>query len=183
MRKYVTITPKSSRGSMSIKELIDFLDDYEKNLESKITEFIDKLLDVGISVAQGNTGDYGGYIHFSKKIEGTDTVQGLLIATDTKIFSQWKTAKGIEGYEVSPLLLAEFGSGWLANVLYDIQGVGQGTMPNAKGHAVDAKGWFWVDTEGKRHHSYGEAPTYPMYSATRGMLFEIDRIAREVFNG
>lgn len=168
---------------MSIDDLIDYLDEYEKNLDNKIKEFLSRLIDRGITVAQGNTGEYGSYIHFSKKIEGTEDIQGLLIATDTKIISQWQTAHGVEGYEISPLLLAEFGSGFLAKVKYEIDGVGQGTMPNAKGHAKDLKGWYWVDMEGKKHHSTGTSPTYPMYSAMVGMMLDIDQIANEVFNG
>ena len=185
MRKiYATITSKSSSGATkSIKEVIDLLEDYKRNLNDKVGEFVNRLLDVGIETAQANTGDYGQYIQFEKKIEGTNDVIGVLIATDTKVLSQWQTSKGVVGYEVSPLLLAEFGSGWLSKVKYDIQGVGQGTMPNSKGHATDLKGWFWKDLDGKKHHSYGEKPTYPMYSAISAMLFEIDRIANEVFNG
>ena len=184
MRKiYATITPSSSKGSTkSINELIEYLENYKRNLNSKLQEFIDKLLDVGIRTAQANTGDYGSYIQFSKKIEGTSDIIGILIATDKEMFVKWKTKDGDTGYNVRPLLLAEFGSGWLAEVLYDIQGVGQGTMPNAKGHANSAFGWWWVDENGE-HHSYGQKPTRPMYYAIVAMQLEIDRIANEVFNG
>jgi len=81
-------------------------------------------------------------------------------------------------------LLAEFGSGWLANISnWNVPGVGQGTMPNAEGHAFDRDGWWWYDTNGNKHNSYGEKPTYPMHAAMVAMMMEVDRIAREVFNG
>ena len=179
---YATITSKSSKGSTkSINELIKALEDYKKTLDDKVTKFINELLDVGIATAQANTGKYDGYIQFTKKIE--DSEVGILIGTDTELPVTWKTSHGDVGYNVRPLLLAEFGSGWLANVMqYDepISGVGQGTMPNAKGHATSAFGWWWVDKQGE-HHSYGERPTYPMYYAVIAMKLEIDRIAKKVF--
>ena len=184
MKKYyASITPKSGRG-MSINDLIDALEDYKRSFQEKTRQFFNALLDIGISVAESNTGEYGQYIIFEKKItETVDGYVGALIGRDgQKIVRQWNTKEGVDGYEISPILMAEFGSGWLAKVLDNVNGVGQGTMPDAKGHAFNPNGWWWEDEEGK-HHSYGEAPTFPMHSAMLGMLFDIDRVAREVFNG
>lgn len=190
MKKYyASITPKSGRG-MSIDKLIESLEDYKRIFTNNIQIFIDRLMDVGISVAEANTGEYGSYIVFEKHISKTESgYLGVLVAKDSKkIMRYWKSGGGVTGYEISPLLMAEFGSGWLAHVMqsHDYRsntlGVGQGTMPNQT-HAFDPQGWFWKDKEGKTHHSYGEAPTYPIYSAVTGMLFEVDRIAREVFDG
>jgi hypothetical protein len=164
-----------------IDGIIDYLNDYSASLEEKALEFCQRLADVGIAVAESNLGEWQGYVLFHKKVEGDKVV---LIATDkSKVLKVWYTDKNQvneRSYEVSPLLLAEFGSGWYADNKLDIDGVGQGTMPEQT-HAFDPKGWFWYDEGGEKHHSIGERPTYPMYSAINGMIIEIQRKAKEVF--
>ena len=184
-RLYATLTPKhpgSSGQTTTLGDLIEALEQYKVELENKSKEFIERLLDVGISIAESNKGPYGQYIIFTKEIKtGVNGYVGALIARDgQKVVKEWYVKDGVDGYEVSPILMAEFGSGWLSQVMFNIQGVGQGTMPNAKGHANDPNGWWWEDSEGK-HHSYGEAPTMPMYHADIAMITQVDRIAREVF--
>jgi hypothetical protein len=172
-----------------IDRVIKYLENYKQTIISKTQEFVDKLIDVGIEVAQHNTGEYAGYIVFSKQIKPTeDGCVGYLVATDgKKIIRQWKYKGGIKTAEVSPLLMAEFGSGWLAHVMStqdyrsnDLN-VGQGTFPNQT-HAFDKEGWFWETPDGEKHHSYGEKPSYPLYSATLAMIYEVERIAKEVFS-
>ena len=181
-RYYATITPSNKGRSMSIDQLIDELESYKKTLNRQIELFLNRLLDVGISIAESNSGTYGRYIIFEKKVNVSESEYvGILNGRDAhKVFKEWQTRDGTDGYEISPILMAEFGSGWLAQVLGDVQGVGQGTMPNAKGHANDPKGWYWKDDDGW-HHSFGEAPTMPMHRASVQMLVNINRIAHEVF--
>ena len=172
----------------SIDKAIKELNEYVKTLNWQLGEFVRRLMDVGIETAQSNSGQYKGYIRFEKQVAvDSDGVEGLLIATDGKrLIREWYTSKkGGErrSYEVSALLLSEFGSGWLATVLDNVPGVGQGTMPNSYGHAADDDGWYWYDEDGIKHHSIGEAPTFPMHTALLAMEFEVDRIAKEVFGG
>lgn len=183
-RIYATLTPSARGKSISIDSLIDQLEELKKNLRSKTELFLDRLLDEGIRVAASNTGGFGSYIVFEKQItESESEFYGVLIGQDReKIFTTWDTKGGQSGYEISPILLAEFGSGWYSEVLFDVQGVGQGTMPNAKGHAFDKNGWSWSEN-GVWHHSRGTRPTHPMHEADIQMLANIDRIAKEVFNG
>ena len=83
--------------------------------------------------------------------------------------------------EVNVLAMAEFGSGKLAKVLFDIGGVGRGTFPGQT-HAFDDEGWSWKEIGTDRwHHSVGVEPTHPMYNAYIHMLEQIDAIAQEVF--
>ena len=106
-----------------------------------------------------------------------------MIATDgQKVIRRWYYKGSIKSEEVSPLLMSEFGSGWLAEVLYDIQGVGQGTFPHQK-HAFDEEGWNWTTPDGVTHHSMGEPPQPTMFSAIVEMQNSIEEVAREVFGG
>ena len=168
-------------NSKSIKKAIKELEDYRNSLKAKSELLVSRLLDEGIKVAYQHTGKYGGYVEFKKEIEGGEQCVGLLIGSDAKPYlSTWKYKDGVKTAEVSGLYMLEFGSGWLANVIWDVQGVGQGTFPEQT-HAFDEHGWFWEDEDGTRHHSRGEEPHYPMYFADMTMLSQVDKIAREVF--
>lgn len=170
-------------GKNSIDDCIKQLEAYKKEINHKLTEFKERLIEVGIKTAYENAGEYGNCIIFEAK--DTDAKVSFLVGRDgQKIVKEWYKDKNLtkyESYEISPILMAEFGSGWLANVLDDVSGVGQGTMPGQK-HAFDPNGWWWYDADGEKHHSKGESPTYPMHAASMAMLFEVDRIAREVFS-
>lgn len=151
---------------------------YRKSLEEKCSIFRRKLIEKGIDTAKSNCGEYAGMIVFECE-DGKDS--SFLVATDgSKAKRRWMYKGKVKEVEVSPLLMAEFGSGWLADVLFDVGGVGQGTFPEQR-HAFDPQGWWWTTPDGVKHHSEGEAPTHPMYAATMAMLFEADRIAKEVF--
>ena len=167
----------------SINHLIGELKKYGNSLESKTELFVSRLIDEGISVAYQHVGRYAGYVEFTKEIQG-GKIQcvGLLIGADSKPFiSTWKVKGGEKTAEVSGILMSEFGSGWLANVIWNVTGVGQGTFPGQT-HATDAGGWWWKDEDGTKHHSIGEVPNYPMHNAEMKMLDRIDAIAKEVFN-
>ena len=168
----------------SISHLIGQLKKYGNSLESKTELFVSRLIDEGISVAYQHTGRYTGYVEFTKELHGGyRQCVGLLVGKDSKPFiSTWRVKGGTKSVEVSGILMSEFGSGWLADVIWSVPGVGQGTFPGQT-HATDQGGWWWQDEDGTRHHSIGEPPQYPMYSAEMKMLERIDAIAREVFNG
>lgn len=177
----------SLNKAKSIDKAIEYLEKYQEDLQKKVTTLKKRLIEVGIEVAKEHSGKYEGYITFTPY--GLDDDVSFMVATDSeKYVVEWYASKkdaenkeNARSYEISPLLMAEFGSGWLATVMYDIGGVGQGTMPGQK-HASDPKGWYWYDEDGSKHHSIGEAPTMPMYHAVLAMMREADKIAKEVFN-
>ena len=168
----------------NIQKTIKELETYRDSLEEKGRIFLERLADEGIVAAESHLGEYAGMVVFTKETEENGL---LLIAADReKLLKVWYTDKKLtneRSYEVSPLLLAEFGSGWLAENLYDIGGVGQGTMPNSYGHAADRNGWYWYTEDGVKHHSIGEPPTHPMHYAILKMYESIERIAIEVYGG
>ncbi len=174
---------KITLDSNSIKAAIDELNKYRNSLAAKNELFMNRLLDEGISVAYRHVGKYTGYIEFTKDVDnmGTKCI-GVLTGKNTKPYiSVWRYRGDFKKVEVNALAMAEFGSGWLANVMWNVPGVGQGTFPGQT-HATDPQGWYWVDAQNVKHHSIGETPQYPMYSAEMDMLAQIDKIAREVFH-
>jgi len=189
MSKRISIT-LTTKGS--IDKAIKRLNNYQNSLTEKIKNFFVRLSAKGIETAVQVSGEWGKYIVFRQDVNVVgDEVECLIIATDgQKVLKEWYPSKkdaqngtNVRSYFVSPILLAEFGSGWLADVMYNIPGVGQGTMPNSMGHAKDSDGWYWYDDAGTKHHSIGEPPKYPMHNAMVRMMSEIESTASEVFKG
>lgn len=164
----------------SIDDLIGALEEYKAFIKSQTELFLSRLADAGIRAAEHNCGKYAGMIEFSQEIE--NGVCFLIAKDKQKIISRWRYKGDWKEVEVSPLLMAEFGSGWFAKVKFPAMTgqVGQGTFPNQK-HAFDDKGWSWTDENNVTHHSYGEEPTSPMYQATIEMMKKVEQIAKGVF--
>jgi len=130
----------------SITRAIKALEEYRDSLSNKCVEFTSRLMDVGILTAKANEGQYAGMIRFEKKFDKSENgCDAVLIATDgQKITRAWYRNGEPFSVQISPLLMAEFGSGWLANVLDDVEGVGQGTFEDGdykQKHAFDIDGW------------------------------------------
>lgn len=161
------------------------LSDYKKQITQKCEEFAKRLCDAGILVATQNTGSYGKYITFYSEITSHGSgIKAVLAATNTGLLkSEWRTRDGTKSVDVSPLLMAEFGSGLKAdNPRAGEFGMGTGTFPGQT-HAGDPEGWWYMDLDGEWHHSYGVTPTMPMCKASQEMIKNVRRIAKEVFGG
>lgn len=170
-------------GSISdIKNIQKQLKDYENQLMHKINVLTIMLADLGIEVAKNNTGNFGHHIAFSMETEPSKYgCKVIVLAIDSsKITSVWRTKEGLKSAQVSPLLMAEFGSGKFAQNPKNIEGVGRGTFPRQQ-HAWDDEGWYWQTLDGVWHHSYGIAPTMPMYKASIEIVKMVDEVARFVF--
>lgn len=170
-----------------LDKLISLLEDFEKSLDENFDKALDALMDKGIEVAKQNVPqEWSSGIVFEKQTlnAGTRVKRYALVAKDASpVFQEWLNSKGERnGYYISPLYLSEFGSGWLADVKTpELTGVfGQGTMPNAKGHAFDYMGWSWYDAQGNYHRSIGVRPTYPMYKALSEMINQSDKMLAEI---
>lgn len=173
-----------SLSSRSVKRAMRELQAYQKELVAKCEIFVQRLAEHGIVVAQNNVGGFGSYISFT--IETNKEQYGakaILAATNTGVIhSEWIQADGsVSEADVSPVLMVEFGSGLLANnPRADELGYGTGTFPGQT-HAEDPSGWWYMDTDGEWHHSFGIAPDMPMYKAASWMISIIDTVAKEVF--
>lgn len=176
-------------------QIADELDEYAKDFENKVRIFLERLADLGISVAQAHEGVYSGTIVYSKEFEagaGSQTVN--MVAQGTSVTSEWfptADSQEVRTEEINTLLMAEFGSGRYA---IDFENLGgQGTL-NGFGHANNVNGWYWwADTPPKDgdaqkirkgrtlYHSDGLAPARPLHSAVMECIRQIEGIAREVF--
>ena len=173
-------------------DLLKYADDFE----NKVRIFLEKLAQVGISVAVANSGVFSRYIVYSIKQENNTTVK--LVASSEPIESAWYVSSKSEEQRtevISPILMAEFGSGH-----YAIQGTGeaaglggQGTL-NVYGHAFDANGWYWWSEEASQdgvlkkskngrflYKSDGLPPAQPLHKAVMACIEQVEEIAREVF--
>jgi hypothetical protein len=170
----------------SIKSAKKQLRAYKRDLSKKCALFVRRLADLGIQTAKGNVSSlYAPYLIFRKEVNPAECeCRGLMIATQTGLIRrQWRslnTANGIETADVSPLLMAEFGSGAMASDHAEKYGMGQGTFPGQK-HAFDDDGWSWMDLGGEWHHSFGEVPTMPVQRAFDEMCASVYTVAKEVF--
>ena len=189
------------RVSLDTKELdalADYLDNYARTFEQKVQTFLERLAEKGIEVASVNGGDFSSYIVYSKKVESGTKV--LMIAKDREeITNSWyasSTSKELRQETISPLLMAEFGSGHYAiSAEGEASGLGgQGTL-NKYGHAFDSNGWYWwsddaTSMDGEplsekngrwKFHSRGTHPSQPLHKAVMACIEQVEGIAREVF--
>ena len=167
----------------SVQNAIDEIKQYKESLIWKCTVLVSELQKIGIQTAVENAGRYGNMIIFEKTaIEQTDHgARCAISASDAmKIVTSWRYNGGTKTVEVSPLLMAEFGSGQHALDDPNVPGVGQGTFPGQK-HAFDPQGWWWVDLDGEKRHSKGRYPTLPLHKASIEMQEQIVEVARRVF--
>ena len=170
----------------SIRKAQRQLLEYKRSLIPKCEKFVKTLANKGILVGEDNLGEFGKYVTFTLK---TDTsrygVRAVLSATNTGIIkSEWRQRDGsVREADVSPILMAEFGSGLRANNVRASEfGMGTGTFPDAKKENYEnPEGWWYMDLEGNWHHSYGVTPTMPVGKAYAEILDQIETTAREVF--
>ena len=172
-------------------DLLKYADDFE----NKVKIFLERLADLGIEVASVNGGDFSRYITYTKKWEGSTIV---LTAHSPILTSEWyagSKSKETRMEFISPVLMAEFGSGH-----YAIPGEGgiggQGTL-NAWGHAFDSEGWYWWSDDAAyrseddymvkaangrfKFHSKGVHPSQPLHKAVMACIEQVTEIAHEVF--
>ena len=158
---------------------------YSDNLDEMCRRFVVALANKGIDVAQANLGGFGEYITFAVDAETFNCgARAIMYATNKSLIHvQWIGAGASYGEaDISPLLMAEFGSGLKAqkNPRGPEFGMGTGTFPGQV-HAEDPEGWWYMDLNGEWHHSYGITPTMPMQNAAEEIMRQIVATAREIF--
>ena len=176
---------------------------YRQGLIDKCRTFVETLAEKGIAVAVNNSGEYGDLITFEKSVDQTKTgATAILLAASGTVTQTWLVPDGTGGLrersaDISPLLLAEYGSGWksstatgMPNVDKALElGMTQGSFwekgtysPDKpdRNHAFD-KPWYWFGTDYEWHSSVGEEATMPMFRAVLAMEMDIIETAMEVF--
>lgn len=175
MAKRVLKTDLSVSG---INNLINEIENYKRELNAKCEYFTQRLAARGIAVAKqyASQNGYGNYLVFYHETDGSPELgyKTVLVASQTGfIRKEWQTQDGIREVDVSPLLMAEYGSGNFAVAGH------QGTFPDQT-HAFESA-WHWKDLDGVWHSSSGTHPTQPVYHAWKEMAEVIFDVAKEVF--
>ena len=166
-------TIKCNLSGKSIRNAIKELKNYENNLQRKNQIFVQKLADVGILVIRETmesipTEEKGSYYTETINNSNGDLVGAAIRLTGDKVLFLEFSAGVTYGTDAYPL---PSGSEY-----------GIGTYPGQT-HAYDPNGWWYIDENGEKHHSYGNRAYMPMYHAEEAIILAIRSIAKEVFSG
>lgn len=177
-RRYTVDILSSASIERLKKELIYYRDEI---LTKKCELLSERLAKIGLYVAnlQISESPLGKYVSMSIDIQPEKVgCKAILIATGAVMQH--------EKYEDFSVLLAmEFGAGahynQAPNPLSSDLGYGVGTFPGQT-HAFDKNGWYyWDDGAQKWRHTYGVKATMPMYEASKSIIEEAVRAAKDVF--
>lgn len=176
---------KTFLSARSFQSTLEKVDNYRQTIQLKCEAFVRALAEKGIVVAKQNVGGYGTYITFGVTVDPLEYgARAIMYATNNSLIHvEWIGAGVAYGEaDISPLLMAEFGSGLRAqqNPRGPEFGYGTGTFPGQI-HAEDPEGWWYQTLDGEWHHSFGVTPTMPMGHAHEEILQQVAITAREVF--
>lgn len=156
-----------SLNSQSIDAAIHELREYQKWIERKATELAERLAEYGLErVRIGyDAAIYDGRKEVNVEIEPRGHNTYAIVASGKAV------------------LFLEFGAGVKYGAGHPKAmdfGYGPGTYPGQT-HVPDP-GYWWFTEDGKSHFSVGNAPSMVMYMTGMELRYELERIAKEVFN-
>lgn len=175
-------TLKVKLTTSSIQRAIKEIEEYKKSLETKTRVFVGRLAEMGLEVARAriNESPLGSLVSIDVSYSNLKNgCKAILLATGQDIYSAME-----EGH-VNSLLLIEFGAGIAVNPspnpLIEKFGFPYGVGTYGKGHGSDPSGWWYMDYDGKWHHTLGTKATMPMFAAYDRIINNIQKVAEEVF--
>lgn len=158
---------------VSINDAIKQIQEYNRNLKRKTQILIDKLAEKGLEVVQTTMESVPAEEKGSYNTEIINNSRGDIIGAAIRLTGD-------------KVLFIEFSAGITYGTpkggypLDSGKQYGVGTYPGQV-HALDPRGWWWVDEQGNKHHSYGNRAYMPMYHAEVEILSQVSNIAKEVF--
>ena len=164
-----------SLSEKSIQNAIKELNQYKEDLKRKNPILVDKLSKIGLEVVQQTMESVPDEEKGSYYTEIINNSQGDMIGAAIRLSGD-------------KILFIEFSSGVTFGTpkggypLPSGKEYGVGTYPGQT-HAESPHGWWYVDENGEKHHSYGNRAYMPMYHAEQAIVMQIRNIAREVFEG
>lgn len=178
---------KLHTNANKLKSINKQIRQYETSFEKKCRQFLTMLIESGYIVALNNKdGTFGSYITIKKEYKDTSKgFQAIMIATDSGDITRYYLRKNdsgneyVEEYDISPLLMIEFGSGLQAENPKNIPGVGTGSL-DKYGHA-NQPDWYFKTLDGVWVKGTGYYPHQPMTKAFEEIQQNVSEIAREVF--
>lgn len=180
-------------NASGIKEMQNAINEYIESLPERIKLFTDKLMEIGIEVAemesQGDSHHFDGMVAFRYTNEQTvNGSKGEFIGENDDIgglHTTWYTSDGaLQTDVISPILMLEFGSAGRAIMGHNGIG-GQGSFAKTGTHVNDLDWWYVesFDSNNKPiyHRATAEEAHEPMYKALLVMRESILEVAKEVF--
>ena len=156
----------------SLDKAIQEIRQYQNSLPRKVQTFIDRLAKEGLQVVQSTMESVPDEEKGSYYTEIVNTSNGDIIGAAIRLTGD-------------KVLFIEFSAGITYGTdnypLPSGDKYGMGTYPG-KGHWNSPYGWWYVDEQGNKHHSYGNRAYMPMYHAEQAIILQISHIAREVFS-
>ena len=152
----------------SITDAIEKLKQYKKDFKAKEQEFIRRLAEIGVRVAQAGfaTADYDGVNDVVVNMVKTRRGYSVVASGETVGFIEFGT--GVKYPEWDDFEMD------YTPPKHGTYGKGQGAIP---GH------WWFKQNEGARaRHTYGNHPAEAMRTARDEMVERVTQIAREVWN-
>ena len=158
-------------SSGSFRQLAKDIREYRKSLQDKCEEFAYRLCEIGLQKAESiliqhrDTGQTIGSLRIENNSEGKIVNMSVVVESDAILFLEFGSGiknSGTENPKASEL------------------GYGPGTYPG-KGHWDDPNGWWYPVGDDEYAHTYGIEAAMPMYNASREMIENVGRIAKEVF--
>lgn len=149
-----------------IEKAIKTLKVHRKEMESKINELIQVLVDKGVDIARVEVETLGAFDtgNLEESIEG---------------FFNPNTGIGIIKTDVPYAFYVEFGTGINGKGSPHPEANKEGWSYDVNNHGVD--GWWYIDKKGKRRWTQG-MPSRPfMYNTLIKLQEELPQIVREVF--
>lgn len=160
-----------SLSQKSIQNALKEIESYKRELQRKNQVFIDRLSKIGLDVVQATMESIPSEEKGSYYTEIVNNSQGDIIGAAIRL-----TGDKILFLEFSAGIA--YGTNSYPTPAGDKYGVG--TYPGQT-HAFSLYGWWYVDENGKKHHSYGNRAYMPMYHAEEAIVLVVRQVAREVF--
>lgn len=155
----------------SLDNAIKQIQEYQKNLPRKVQILIDRLAKEGLQVVQSTMESVPDEEKGSYYTEIVNNSKGDIIGAAIRLTGD-------------KVLFIEFSAGITYGTdsypLPSGDKYGMGTYPG-KGHWDSPYGWWYVDEQGNKHHSYGNRAYMPMYHAEVEIISQVSNIAKEVF--
>ena len=156
-----------------LNNAIKWVQNYQKNFRRKVQILIDRLAKEGLQVVQSTMESIPDEEKGSYYTEIVNNSKGEIIGAAIRLTGD-------------KVLFIEFSAGITYGTdsypLPSGDKYGMGTYPG-KGHWDSPYGWWYVDEQGNKHHSYGNRAYMPMYHAEQAIIMQIREIAKEVFGG
>lgn len=160
----ITVNPFDPK---SIDDAIQMVKQYKRDFEQKESEFLRRLAEIGVRVAQSGfaTADYDGVNDVVVSMERTSNGYSVVASGKTVGFIEFGTGVKYPEWD---------------NAGMDYTPPKHGTY--GKGQGKNPHGWWFKQNDGGRAtHTYGNTPAEAMRTARDEMVENVIRIAREVW--